>query len=172
MIEFKNQLKNSLVLNKMDSSMFAGMGDMFKNPEMMKSMEEMMKNPDIMSNAMKMMSDPSMQNMFGGMGAEAPDSDAVEGEHIQAEEVELESDDNIYDDLDFIVNEEVFISGLKTDTYNNKLGVIRNYNPDTIRYVVFIEEMAKTISVKPENITKKETEIVCEPAAEETIEVD
>ena len=42
-------------------------GEMMKNPEMLKQMEEMMKNPDIMSNAMKMMNDPSMANLFGGM---------------------------------------------------------------------------------------------------------
>ena len=154
--------------------MLASMGEMFKNPDMMKSMEEMMKNPDIMSNAMKMMNEPGMKNLFSGMPESVDMPDFPESIDVAEEEDEYvsESDDNLYDDLDFIVNEEVFISGLKTDTYNNKLGVIRNYNPDTIRYVVFIEEMAKTISVKPENITKKETEIVCEPAAEETIEVD
>jgi len=148
--------------------MLAGMGDMFKNPEMMKSMEEMMKNPDIMSNAMKMMSDPNIQNMFSGMGANA----TANSEDATVENDTIPEEENLFDGLDFMVNDEVFISGLKTDTYNNQTGFIRNYNPESLRYEVYIEEMDKSISIKSENITKQNTEETIAQEQPETIEVD
>ena len=154
----------------MDPNMFGNMSEMFKNPEMMKSMEEMMKNPDIMSNAMKMMSDPSIMNMFGGMGGSNPETETTEQNTDPASP--LEEQENLFDGLDFMVNDEVLISGLKTDTYNNQIGVIRNYNPDTTRYEVFIEELDKSISIKPENITKQNTEENVTEQQSETIEVD
>jgi len=173
-MSLKNQ-KKIVRLNKMDPNMLSG--EMFNNPDMMKSMQEMMKNPDIMCNAMKMMGDPNMRNLFSGLGglATTDASESTEGEHIQAEEVDDDDDhdqdqdqdqdqdddddDHDDDDDDFSINEEICISGLKKNTYNNKRGVIKTYNPVTLRYQVYVEEIDKTISIKPENITKKDTTV-------------
>ncbi len=129
--------------------MLAGMSDMFKNPDMMKSMEEMMKNPEIMNSAMKMMNDPNMMNMFGGLGNM--------GGQPQSEESQDNAESNegsvdVEEATEFSVGNTVLIVGLKNDTYNNKDGVVRMYNTSTGRYNVFIESLDKTIALKPENL--------------------
>ena len=137
--------------------MLAGMSDMFKNPDMMKSMEEMMKNPEIVNNAMKMMNYPNMMKMFGGLGNMA-NQQSEENNEVQDESIDVDNDDNeIYE---FTEGDSVFITGLKNDLYNNKNGVVECYNSDNNRYNVFIESMDKVISLKAENLLST-TDNVC-----------
>jgi hypothetical protein len=146
----------------MDPSMMSGFADMLKNPAMMKTMEDMMKNPDIMSNAMNMMKDPSIQNMFSG----------IPSDNLTEQELELELEENSDNDLEFNVGEIVLIDGLNNDMYNNQNGIIKYYNINTSRYAVFIEELDKTISIKEDNLTKKDKEIYCVPIDKDIIEVN
>jgi small glutamine-rich tetratricopeptide repeat-containing protein alpha len=63
-----------------------GIGDMLKNPDMMKMAQQMMSNPDMMQKAQEMMKDPGMMqkamSMMGGLGGGAggmPDMSALAG---------------------------------------------------------------------------------------------
>ena len=97
--------------------MLAGMSEMFKNPDMMKSMEEMMKNPEIMNSAMKMMNDPNMMNMFGGLGnmSGQPTSEETEDNEESQGSVDVE------EETEFTKGDTVFITGLKkTISYYKK----------------------------------------------------
>ena len=118
------------------------MSQMFSDPQMMKSMQEMMKNPDFMANAMKMMNNPEISKMFGGLGDESPAGNDCETTN---DPVEIERT--------FACDDIVSLSGLKTEEYNGKKGVVREYLTDRERYSVYIEEMDKTISLREENLT-------------------
>ena len=130
--------------------MLAGMSEMFKNPDMMKSMEEMMKNPEIMNSAMKMMNDPNMMNMFGGLGnmGGQPQSEDCTQENEESNDGSVEVEEN----TEFSEGDTVLIVGLKNDTYNNNNGIVRMYNTSSGRYNVFIESLDKVIAIKPENL--------------------
>ena len=127
--------------------MLAGMSEMFKNPDMMKSMEEMMKNPEIMNSAMKMMNDPNMMNMFGGLG-NMGNQQQTQTENEESNDGSVEVEEN----TEFSEGDFIYINGLKNDTYNNKNGVVKSYNLSTGRYNVFIESLDKVIALKPDNI--------------------
>ena len=134
--------------------MLAGMSEMFKNPDMMKSMEEMMKNPEIMNSAMKMMNDPNMMNMFGNMGGQPQSEDGTQENNQESQDNAESNEGSVYveEATEFSVGNTVLIVGLKNDTYNNKDGVVKMYNTSTGRYNVFIESLDKTIALKPENL--------------------
>ena len=127
--------------------MLAGMSEMFKNPDMMKSMEEMMKNPEIMNSAMKMMNDPNMMNMFGGLG-NMGNQQQTQTENEESNDGSVEVEEN----TEFSEGDTVLIVGLKNDTYNNNNGIVRMYNTSSGRYNVFIESLDKVIAIKPENL--------------------
>ena len=137
--------------------MLAGMSEMFKNPDMMKSMEEMMKNPEIMNSAMKMMNDPNMMNMFGGLGnmrgqPQSEDGTQENNEESQDNEESNDGSVEVEENTEFSEGDFIYINGLKNDTYNNKNGVVKSYNLSTGRYNVFIESLDKVIALKPDNI--------------------
>ncbi len=134
--------------------MLAGMSEMFKNPDMMKSMEEMMKNPEIMNSAMNMMNNPNIMNMFGNMGGQPQSEDGTQknDEESQDNAESNEGSVDVEEATEFSVGNTVLIVGLKNDTYNNKDGVVKMYNTSTGRYNVFIESLDKTIALKPENL--------------------
>ena len=117
------------------------MSQMFSNPDMMNSMQEMMKNPEIMKSAMDMMKNPEIMNMFGGLensGSQVCQEDCDDCE--QCEENTFNTDD------------VVTLQNLKSEVYNGKQGVVREFLTDRERYSIYIEELDKTISVKEENI--------------------
>lgn len=124
------------------------MSQMFSDPQMMKSMQEMMKNPDFMANAMKMMNNPEISKMFGGLGDESAGGDECDG----CNDCET-TNDPVEIERTFACDDIVSLSGLKTEEYNGKKGVVREYLNDRERYSVYIEEMDKTISLREENLT-------------------
>jgi hypothetical protein len=143
------------------------MSQMFSNPDTMKSMEEMMQNPDIMENAMKMMSNPDIMKMFGGANGGMPDMASMFGgggggggvgdesePNLNGSAIEVESEsESDYEELPFNVDDQVVLSGLKNEEFNGKNGVVTEYFKEKNRYVVFIEDMDKTVSLREENLT-------------------
>lgn len=123
------------------------MSQMFSDPQMMSSMQEMMKNPDFMANAMKMMNNPEISKIFGGLGGDDSNTTGEEecGGCDDCGPIEIENT--------FSCDDVVTLSGLKSEEYNGKTGVVREYLTDRERYSVYIEEMDKTISLREENLT-------------------
>ena len=123
------------------------MSQMFSDPQMMSSVQEMMKNPDFMANALKMMNNPEISKMFGGLGGD--NSNANGGDECDGcndcGPIEIERT--------FSCDDVVTLTGLKSEEYNGKLGLVREYLTDRERYSVYIEDMDKTISLKEENLT-------------------
>lgn len=130
--------------------MMNAMGEMMKNPEMLKQMEEMMKNPDIMSNAMKMMNDPSMSNLFGGGMPNMNNGNSEQGNCCNNKEC-VEDCDEEYE-TKFSKDDKVKLVNLKSESYNGQECIIRSYDSSTNRYKVYVTSMDKVISVKEENI--------------------
>ena len=98
---------------------------MMQNPEMMKMAEEMMKNnPNILSDM--------MNNMGGNNDAPNPEE--------------------VLKDKKFQFNDEVKTVNLSNENYNNKDGLVKNYNSETNRYEILVLELEKSISVKEENL--------------------
>ncbi len=130
--------------------MMNAMGEMMKNPEMLKQMEEMMKNPDIMSNAMKMMNDPSMANLFGGGMPNMNNSNSEEDNCCNNEDCNEECDEEC--ETKFSKDDKIKLVNLKSESYNGQECIIRSYDSSTNRYKVYVTSMDKVISVKEENI--------------------
>jgi len=98
---------------------------MMQNPEMMKMAEDMMKNnPNMLSDIMK--------NMGGDNNAPNPEE--------------------VLKDKKFQFNDEVKTINLSNEVYNDKEGLVKNYNSETNRYEILVLELEKTISVKEENL--------------------
>jgi hypothetical protein len=126
------------------------MSQMFNDPQMMNSMQEMMKNPDFMDNAMKMMNNPEISKMFGGLGGDNGSTEVDECEGCDDCE---NTNEPIEIERTFSCDDIVSLSGLKSEEYNGKQGIVREYLNDRERYSVYIEEMDKTISLREENLT-------------------
>jgi hypothetical protein len=109
--------------------------EMMKDPEMMKNMMNMMNNPDMMNNISNMMKNPDMMNNISNMM----------NNNNQESDISIENNN-------FKKNDKIIMYGLSNDLYNNKIGFIQNYNSNNNRYIVFIEELNKTISLKESNI--------------------
>ena len=163
------------------------MGDMMKNPEMVKPMEEKMKNPDIMDKAMNMMKDPNMANLFGGS---MPNMDEINkksdvGDKLCDDKLcdDKLCDDKLWGDKQCVDNEccdkqcvdneccykteLVFNDGdiaklinLKSENYNNQECVIKSFNKSSKRYNVLVKSLDKVISVKQENIEQNNEVII------------
>ena len=166
--------------------------DMMKNPEMMSQMEELMKDPNMMNNLMGMM---------GGMGGmegkcnlfDAPNTptNSPQETNNSSFEQELEHENKLkdidlngLDDLEkvdvgvaqsqnkFIQDERVVIKNLNNKLYNNRLASIVNYDRISNRYIIFVDDLNKNISIKEENIEKIENaEDLEEPEANVHIQV-
>ena len=105
------------------------MSDFMKNPEMMKSAMDMLKNnPGLMEQMMKM----------GG-------------------NAQPKSTNNLVD-TEYNLDDTISIHGLSNDTFNNQIGLVKDYNLEKERYVIYIEELDKTLSIKPNNISKIQNE--------------
>merc|ERR1712070_290957 len=55
--------------------------------------------------------------------------------------------ENEWDKLTFNENDKIKIHGLKNDTYNGKIGIIKEYDNITERYTIHIEELNKSIAI-------------------------
>ena len=112
------------------------MSDFMKNPEMMKSAMDMLKN------------NPGLMEQMMGMG----------------QNDQSKSTNNL-DDTEYNLDDTITINGLSNDTYNNQHGLVKDYNQDKDRYVIYIEDLDKTLSIKPTNISILKSE-------EETISIE
>ena len=131
--------------------MMSGMMNMLNNPDMINSMTSMMKNPEMQ----KMMSDPNIMkqalNMMNGdlnFNNETSDSSDI-NDTIDTDDV---NDTIEINDTTYKINQNIKLVNLKNIDYNEKYGVINDYNSETKRYNVFINDLNKTIAVKEINI--------------------
>ena len=150
--------------------------DMMKNPEMMSQMEELMKDPNMMNNLMGMMSGMGGLEGLGNLfNAPNPPTNSPEETNNSSFEHELEHENKLkgidlngLDDLEkvdvgipqsenkFIQDERVVIKNLNNKLYNNRLASIVNYDRISNRYIIYVDDMNKNISIKEENIEKIE----------------
>lgn len=145
------------------------LNDIFSNPDAMNEMKTMMNDPKIMEQMNHMMSNPDMlnniMNMMGGLGNQSSNNndDNFDNEQEYQDKVG-ELDLNELNDLEkvdigqphretlFIENDYVLIINLKNKKYNNKLGRVINYEKITNRYIVYLEELDKHLSIKECNL--------------------
>ena len=52
----------------------------------------------------------------------------------------------------FNINETIITQNLKNVAFNNKIGIIQEYNIDNGRYIVLFEDTNKLLAIKEENI--------------------
>jgi len=117
--------------------------NLMNNPEMMKSMMEMMQNPEIMKNVMGMMQNPEIQKMMQDPNTLNNLSNLMKPD--LAETQNEESDDK------FTTGDHIMLTGLTNENYNNKDGIIKGFDKVKNRYLVYVDELEKTISVKEDN---------------------
>ena len=143
----------------MDPSMLGGMAEMFKNPEMMKSMEAMMENPEMQ----KMLNDPNMisnmMGILGNAGINVPREAPVPNQSDEVDEVDEDIPEleivQTYDN-----NTRVVLQNLKKEIYNNLEGTILEYDKQSERYIVLLDD-EKKLSVREVNLrAADELEIV------------
>ena len=142
----------------MDPSMMSGMMNMLNNPDMINSMTSMMKNPEMQ----KMMSDPNIMkqalNMMNGdlnFNNETNDTSSETNDTNETNDSSETNDTNStieINDAKYSINQNIKLINLKNLDYNEKFGVINDYNSETKRYNVFINDLNKTIAVKEINI--------------------
>jgi hypothetical protein len=145
---------------------------MLNNPDIMESMQNLMKNEDIQ----KMMQNKDFINNLQNMKdmvpnteapteapaateetaatTEAPAEETAATTEALAEETAATAEAPAQNSLigKFLTNETVITKNLKNETFNNKIGVIQEYNDKTKRYIVLFEESNKLVSIKEENI--------------------
>ena len=63
---------------------------------------------------------------------------------------------NNLDDTPYNLDDVVLIHGLKNEDYNNQTAYIKQYNPETLRYEIDLNDMDKTISIKEDNFRLSE----------------
>ena len=139
---------------------------MLNNPDIMESMQNLMKNEDIQ----KMMQNKDFINNLQNMKDMVPNTEATEATaatpaettaeetaattEAPAEETAATAEAPAQNSLigKFLTNETIITKNLKNDTFNNKIGVIQEYNDKSKRYIVLFEESNKLVSIKEENI--------------------
>ena len=144
------------------------MNAMMQNPAMMSQMMAMMQNPEMMSQINGMMQNPEMMNKVNGMMQNSEMMDKVNGmmQNTQKQtqmkgpgSLNLDSilgnnkkeESNPKKENTFSNEEKVLLTGLNDQDYNKKEGLIRGYDDNKKRYLVYIEDIDKQISVKEEN---------------------
>ena len=126
--------------------------NMMNNPAMMQQMETMMKNPEIQ----KMMSDPNILNNLGSMMNQNNNEKNDDNDYSDSDDEPITvQNDNLNSDLNsdlLNTGDNVILQNLKNDSYNNKKGVVNDYNQITERYTITLNESNKNIAIKPENV--------------------
>jgi hypothetical protein len=56
------------------------------------------------------------------------------------------------DDRKFNINETIITKNLKNESFNNKIGIIQEYNTNNNRYIVLFEDSNKLVAIKEENL--------------------
>ena len=164
---------NPDIMNQMNSmmqnpAMMSQMMAMMQNPEMMSQINGMMQNPEMMNNVNGMMQNPEMMNKVNGMMQNPEMMEKVNGmmQNTQKQtqmkgpgSLNLDSilgnnkkeESNPKKEDTFSNEEKVLLTGLNDQDYNKKEGLIRGYDDNKKRYLVYIEDIDKQISVKEEN---------------------
>ena len=123
----------------------------------------MMNNPDMMSNIMNMMGGSGLPDMSQTTNESSSDEDTFENEQNYQDKVgdlnlqELNDLENV--DIGqperanlFVKDDTVIIVNLKNKLYNNKTGSVIKYEKITNRYIVYLDELDKHLSIKEINL--------------------
>ena len=131
--------------------------EMFNNPEMMDSMKNLMSNPDMQKmmndpNIIDSLKNPDLLNNLGNMPDLSPDFNK---EHLAKSKDEAESYESKFSKDDVIKTK-----GLRNDLYNERVGIIMNYNKTNNRYTVCFSDDNKVVAIKEENLEEYKIEII------------
>jgi hypothetical protein len=136
------------------------MGEAMKNPEMMNMMGNLMKNPEMMKGLMSMAS-----GMMGGVpdGTNKPfNTNTKEDVKRNMKNPDLNSMMNnpafktmFNPELKFKKDDIIVTINLKSEKYNNKQGIVKEYLSEKKRYDIFIEELNESIAIKEINMVVK-----------------
>ena len=146
-----------------------------QNPQIMQNAMKMMQNPDMMKGIMNMMQDPGMMNNIMDIVQNNPSlnkendtnteniinndnfKNIINNEDLQDMMTNMFKD-NIKTNTDIENklenNDLVLLVDLKNIEYNKKEGIIKKYDEEKNRYIIYVPEMDKNIFVKKENISK------------------
>ena len=144
---------------------------MFNNPEMMQSMMGMMQNPEFMNSMMGMMQNPEIQKMM-----QDPNTLKNLGNFMNNNASENKNEDDTENVLNTYTNEsKILLTGLNNEEYNKKEGIIKGYDTTKKRYLVYIADIDKQISVKEENCIEvlnsdSDTDLVTDSGSDSEIE--
>lgn len=144
---------------------------MFNNPEMMQSMMGMMQNPEFMNSMMGMMQNPEIQKMM-----QDPNTLKNLGNFMNNNASENKNDDDTENILNTYTNEsKILLTGLNNEEYNKKEGIIKGFDKTKKRYLVYITDLDKQISVKEENCIEvlnsdSDTDLVSDSGSDSEIE--
>lgn len=117
------------------------MFEMLNNPDIMDSIKNLMQNEDIQ----KMMQNKDfVNNLQNFQKSEEVQKNTASPQIIETKEQNLIGK--------FLVNETVITKNLKNEAYNNKVGVIQDFNKESRRYTVLFEDNNKLVSIKEDNI--------------------
>ena len=138
--------------------------EMFNNPEMMDSMKNLMSNPDMQKmmndpNIMESLKNPDLLNNLGNMPGISPD---INKDHLAKSDVSDsdESESNESYESKFSKDDVIKTKGLRNDLYNERVGMIMNYNKTTNRYTICFSDDNKVVAIKEENIEEYKIEII------------
>ena len=100
-------------------------------------LSEMMKNPAMMKMAQEMLQkNPEMINsLLKNMAPKADDTDNLK-------------------DTEYSLDSKIVIKDLKTEIYNGKKGLVKDYDTERDRFQVYIAELDKSLYLKAENLEK------------------
>ena len=109
---------------------------MLNDPEIMDAMKNLMQNKDIQ----KMMQNKEFVENLQNFQKSENNRDETQ-----------EKDENKLGGK-FLINETIITKNLKNEAFNNKVGVIQDFNEETRRYTILFEDNNKLVSIKEENI--------------------
>ena len=141
--DFMNQMNTMMQNPAMMNQMMA----MMQNPEMMKQVNSMMQNPEMMGQVNKMMQNPEMMGKVNGMvKPNTKEENKMKGPgNLNLNNILGKKENN---ENTFVNGDKILLSNLNNQEYNNKEGIIRSYDQTKNRYLVYITDLDKEISVK------------------------
>jgi hypothetical protein len=143
-------LMNQMNAMMQNPAMMSQMMAMMQNPEMMNKVNAMMQNPEMMGQVNKMMQNPEMMNKVNGMMKPNTEKEnKMKGPgNLNLNNILGKKENN---ENTFVNGDKILLSNLNNQEYNNKEGIIRSYDQTKNRYLVYITDLDKEISVKEEN---------------------
>lgn len=149
-------LMNQMNAMMQNPAMMSQMMAMMQNPEMMKQVNSMMQNPEMMGQVNNMMQNPEMMGKVNNMmKTDTKKENKMKGpgdlnlNNILGKKEKKENNENT-----FVNGDKILLSDLNNQEYNNKEGIIKGYDQTKNRYLVYITDLDKEISVKEEKCQK------------------